>query len=389
MLLGTYERFGRLALSALSIAVLSSFTPPVLAQSAPTSECGTTTPGGSGNLCDDISGASVSTGDTCGFARGATGCTANDFVGQATVTSNTVTGCHIGDLVPAQSLTFSITGSSATRYAVGLFVGEQSQNLAVAGGTCSVATFPTSSTNPLPARTPYPWFAANTGDVCGSYSPNFTSMEQVDGITYTCNPDVNGNPQVTFMVVYAQNAAGASACTGPHNVAPGTTSKCTVGGTAITNVVVTYNADPLCTAGLVYDPVAHTVSVTFHVFNNGPDSAGPAGGGDVTFEDVVPSPATVTGVTCINAAGGAVCGAVGHVGNDVTGTIDTLPNGGSVDIVISGTVPPNPGQVTISGNFTLAVNGTVVVVPAGWDPNNNTCASAQLLPVRLQSFDVK
>jgi hypothetical protein len=378
----------RLALSGLCLVAMSSLAPQALAQIilAPVTECGTTTPGGSGNLCDEISAPHVATGQTCGFARGATGCTANDFVGNANVTSNTVTDCHKGDVLTNQALSFVIQSSPSNRYAPGLFIGEQGQPLNAAGGTCTVATFPTASVNPLPARVPYPWFAANVGDTCGSYSGSFTSIEMIDGVTFTCDPDVNNNPQLTFMVVYAQNAGGASLCTGPGNVAPGTTSKCTFGGTPITNVVVTYNANPTCSGSLTYDPVAHTVSATFHVTNSGPDEAGPLGAGSVTFTDTVPAPATVTGATCGNPLGGAVCGTTGFVGNVVSGTIDSLPAGGSVDITINGTVPPNPGNVTLNDTFELAVDGVVVTVPAQW---LNTCVGSAQLPVHLQDFDVK
>jgi hypothetical protein len=171
--------------------------------------------GGTGVLCDEIGAPNVATGQTCGFARGATGCTANDFVGNAAVTSNTVGDCHKGDTLTNQSLTFTIQSSPSDRYAPGLFIGEQGQALNQAGGTCSVITFPTASTNPLPARLPYPWFKANTGDVCGSYAGGSTSKEMVDGVTFVCNPDVNNNPIITFMVVYAQNAAGAGGAQAP------------------------------------------------------------------------------------------------------------------------------------------------------------------------------
>ena len=388
----------RLALSALCLAATSGFAPLALAQTV----CGGNTPGPStlppSVLCTEETVASVApngqvaTGQTCGFSRGATGCTANDFVGNANVISNTITSCHIGDTITNQSLQFTVQSASPDRYGVGLFIGEQNQNLNATGGSCTVATFPTSN-NLAPARVPFPWNAANAGDKCGSYSGGFTSLEQIDGVTMKCAPDASGNLGITFLVTYYQSSGKASACTGPGNVTAGSGSKCSSGGTTVTNVVVSYNANPTCSAGLTYDPVHHTVSATFHVVNNGPDSAGPALGGDVTFTDTVPAPATVTNVTCGNAAGGAVCGTTGFTGNVVTGAISTLPNGGSVDITISGTVPANPGNIQLSDSFMLIVNANqdpqkppVVVVPAEW---NNTCASAVQLPVRLQDFDVK
>src|SRR4030095_4498328 len=147
---------------------MSTFAPLALAQiiipTPPVSTCGSTTPGGT-PICTQQN---ATPGLSCGFARGATGCTANDFVGNAQVTSNTVTACHIGDTLTGQSLTFAVTSNSAVRYAPGVFIGEQNQPLNAAGGTCSVATFPTTSTL-VPARDPFPWFAANVGDVCGSF----------------------------------------------------------------------------------------------------------------------------------------------------------------------------------------------------------------------------
>jgi hypothetical protein len=383
MPLVTSERICRLARSAICLVALSGFTPLALAQTV----CGSTTPGPPGLpptvVCTQET---ALTGQTCGFARGGTGCTANDFVGNANVTSNTISDCHIGDVLTNQTLQFQITSSQSARFSPGLFIGEQNQNLAVAGGTCSVATFPTTSTL-LPARVPFPWVAATAGDACASYTKNSTSLEQIDGLTFTCNPDVNNNLTVTFMIVYANNQAGASLCNGPANVAPENSSKCSVGGTPVQGVTVTYNANPTCTGAstVTYDPVAGTVTVKFTITNSGPDAAGPALGGDVTFQDVVPPPIAVQTATCGNPLGGAVCGAVGNAGNNVTGSITTLPVGGSVDITIVGTVAG--GLTNVIDNVpTLSVNGTVVVVPGGW---LNTCPASTTLSVHLQSFDVK
>ena len=63
-------------------------------------------------------------GSTCAFSRGATGCTANDFIGTVQATSNTIQSCHIGDVVTGQSITFTLASGNATRYDVGLFIGE-------------------------------------------------------------------------------------------------------------------------------------------------------------------------------------------------------------------------------------------------------------------------
>lgn len=384
------------ALNSLCLtAALFAIAPLAFAQTGPTApppptECGSTNPGGSGNLCDEIAAPFVATGQTCGFDRGATGCTANDFVGQANVTSNTLSNCHNGDVLTNQALSFTIQSSQSKRYAPALFIGEQNQPLNATGGTCSVATFPTTSTNP-PGVTPYPWFAANVGDVCGSYSASFTSIEQLDGVSFVCDPDVNGNLQVTFMVLYAQNSNDAATCTGPGTVAPGTTSKCEVGGTPVTNVVVTFNANPTCSLsgndGITIGD--GTFTKTFTITNNGPDDAGVPGSNSIHFDDPVPVPFSVTSATC-TAAGGAVCPATFPLGagNDVGGDIPTLPNGGSLHITITGTFPSG-NQSAFDNVVTLTNNNPTAVITPTQPLWVNTCDVASTLPVKLQNFDVK
>lgn len=387
----------RSALSAACLVALSAFSIGASAQiiTPPTAECGSNTPGGSNNICTVEGGSRVTTGDTCGFERGATGCQANDFIAQASVTTNTLPSCTLGESVPGQALIFQIQSSPSTRYSPGLFIAEQGQDLSVAtppGDTCTVATFPTGQTE-VPARDPFPWFPANAGDACGSYNPNFVSTEEVDGITIQCTPGPDGiHPAVNFMIVYANNKAGASACTGPGNVTSGTSSKCGVSSAPIANIVIQYQANPTCSfdqaTGFTRDNVAHTWTKVFTITNNGPDDAGLAGAGNVSFTDPVPASLVVGGVSCGNAQGGAACGAAGNftfTGQDVSGTIDTLPNGGSVDITITGTF--TDGDLSGFDNIvTLAVDTTNIITPPEWA---NTCNVTGTLPVKLQSFDVK
>lgn len=413
MSLGTYERLSRMALFALSVAALSGFAPLALAQSAPQPNiCGSGTPGlipgvppagPTPPLCtEEINGPGVThvtTGDTCGADRGATGCTANDFVGQAAVTSNSSSNCNFGDHLINQSLQFQITGSQSKRYAPGLFIAEKlGTDLNVAGtGTCSVVTFPTAN-NLAPARSPFPWFDANPppgnpgGDKCGSYDSGFQSLEQVDGVEFDCNPDPdpahNGALIVDFMILYSQNASGALACTGPADVHAGTGSKCTIGQTQVSNVVVNFNANPTCSFIGGQNGVTigdGTFTKRFTVTNNGPQDAGVPGSNAVHIVDVLDPTFTVTNGTC-TPFGGAVCPAGSLVsGNTVSGDIPTLPNGGSVLITITGTFPSGtPGS--IENDVTLSINGQSVVPPVGWV---NTCLAPMQLPVRLQDFDVK
>jgi hypothetical protein len=388
-----------LALPAACVVALSAISTAASAQiivNAPLQTCGATTPGPADPppICTVADATRVSTGDTCGFERGATGCTANDFIATASVTTNTLPACTLGESVPGQSLIFQIQSSQSVRYSPGLFIAEQGQDLSVAtppGDTCTVATFPTTNTE-TPARVPFPWFAANPGDFCGSYQSSFTSVEEVDGITIKCEPGPDGiHPAINFMIVYAQNSNGASACTGPGNVAPGTSSKCGTTSAPITNIVIQYEANPTCSFGqdgFTRDNVANTFTKKFTITNNGPDDAGLAGAGNVSFTDPVPAPFTVTGVSCGNPQGSAACGAAGNFtfsGNNVSGTIDTLPNGGSVDITITGTFPAGD-QSSFDNIVTLAVNTDNIITPAEWA---NTCNVTGTLPVKLQKFDVQ
>ncbi len=107
-------------------------------------------------------------------------------------------------------------------------------------------------------------------------------------------------------------------------------------------------------------------------------NAGPSDANSTTFSDVVP--ASITGLTasCGNATGGAVCpGSVSVAGNTVSGTIATLPVGGSVTITINGT--------TSAGSGATLSNTATVTPPAGTtDPtpgNNTSTATTTIKPV--------
>jgi uncharacterized repeat protein (TIGR01451 family) len=114
------------------------------------------------------------------------------------------------------------------------------------------------------------------------------------------------------------------------------------------------------------------VIYTLTIINNGPNAANGA-----TFSDPVPSAITVTGVVCANALGGAACPTALTASQTVSGSIPTLPPGGSVVITINGTAttstatfnnvatvtaPPNVSD-PIPGNNTSTVTTSVGVVP--------------------------
>jgi hypothetical protein len=302
------------------------------------------------------------------------GCVANDFVVTAALNSNTITSCQVNTQVVIDILV-GLNSGNATRYDIGLFIGENGNSPQTFSltDTCSVTTFPS---------TPPPWFGPGSNS-CGDYQPNGSTSNLVTGVKVLCAADANGNLLLPYTLVYDNNAN--SACTGATDVQASTQSKCQSGGLAVTNVTVLFSGDPTCTKDVVYDPVAQTVSMTIHISNVATTPPDPAD--NTTFDDVVPGPVVVTGAVCQNPLGGASCPASVTVsGNEVSGNVPLLPAGGSVDIVISGTVPPGSGSAgpySNTANLTPAANVT--------DPNltNNSCTNGALpLPVKLQSFEV-
>jgi hypothetical protein len=309
-------------------------------------------------------------------------CTANEYVVTATSESNTITSCNNGDPVVVDIIV-GITSSSTDRYNVGYFVGETGNDPSAAGGSCSIATFPTTPTGVN--TTGGQWFDAGGGNTCGDYNKNSTTSNLITGVKVKCAADSNGNLAIPFVVTYAQNSNDA--CTGPSDVAPGSPAKCTANVAPVTNVIVTYNADPGCNGKTVtYDPVAGTVTSTFTIQNNDPNNAIPPDNADgTTFEDIVPAPVTVTSVTCTPSSGTVSCDTTATVGNDVKGTISPFPTGTSVLVTIVGTVPGgNTGTYSNTATLTPPANLT-----AGSDATgNNLCSNSTTLPVQLQSFDV-
>jgi len=308
-------------------------------------------------------------------------CTANEYVVTATSESNTISLCQNGDEIVVDILV-GITSGNTDRYNVGYFVGETGNDPQLAGGTCSIATFPTTPTGNNVAGGQ--WFDAGGGNTCGDYNKSSTSTNLIQNVKVKCQADINGNLSIPFVVTYAQNSNDA--CTGPTDVKPGSPSKCTANVAPVTNVTVTYNADPGCSGKTVtYDPVAGTVTSTFTIVNNDPNNAVPPDNADgTTFSDTLAAPVTVTQTTCTPAGGAAGC-TVGFTGNDVTGTIATFPTGSSVTVTVVGTVPAgNTGTYSNTANVTPPANLT-----AGSDATgNNICTGSTTLPVLLQSFDV-
>ena len=335
-------------------------------------------------------------------------CTANDFVATASATSPAGQPCPTGTVQPI-NLDIQISSGNATRYDAAIFIPENGGNPNSLGGTCSIATFPT--TNLIAGNTS--WFDATPGNVnntCGDYNSGSNTFNLIEQVKVLCQYDNTNKLSIPFMLTYgnAQN----STCTGAadnatHPASAGTVAKCNSVAVSVGNVPVTFNADPACTKQVSFDAATLTVTGTIHLVNNDPANQITADGApNVTFEDVVPGPVVVTGAICTNQSPGAQCpqDVVAYPplvvsGNDVYGQIPFLPPGGSVDIIITGTIP------SLDSNIEYVNTGTVLGLlpnagPGATDPKlsfpadvaqNDTCQAVQAvqLPVKLQSFDVK
>jgi uncharacterized repeat protein (TIGR01451 family) len=131
------------------------------------------------------------------------------------------------------------------------------------------------------------------------------------------------------------------------------------------DVSIVKNAPTSATPG---NPIAYQLTIA----NVGPSSANGA-----SFSDTVPASITGLTATCGTATGGAVCPAtVSIVGNVVSGSVPTLPNGGSVVITIRGTVVASATGSIANTAMATAPTGTTDPNPS----NNSSSATTALTP---------
>jgi uncharacterized repeat protein (TIGR01451 family) len=288
-------------------------------------------------------------GQRSGIAGGLKPCTASDFTSSATLTNaNGASTCVHGQSFTAD-LTVTLTHSTGnTRYNIGFFTGEQANNPATttSGNVCSAAAMPNNVA---------PWSNLDN-NACGDAGGALTATPTITGIKILCSGVVGGNVQVPYLVVWDQSAGTATSCNGSIDVKATTGSKCNGGIATISNEIVNPAAELAIVKNVAIS--GNTVTYTLVITNNGPDSADGA-----TYTDTVPN--TVSGLTasCGGATGGAACGTQPNIaGQVVSGTVGTLPNGGSVTITISGT----------AANNAVVDNTASVAPPATVTDTNNT-----------------
>ena len=294
-------------------------------------------------------------------------CNAGEFTVGTTLSSPTTGSCVHGSSF-AVDVIVSLSGSNTDRQDIGFFIGQQGNDpkATTAGNICSAATFPTS---------PLPWkdndSVAQPGDTCGDFAGGGSATPTIQSMKVLCDPDAGGNLQVPYVLVYSQN--NGIVCTGAGNVA-----KCNAGIASFTNVTVTNAADlSIVKTAPVVDKSTGTITYSLLISNAGPDAADGA-----TYDDMLPVGASGILASCGSPTSGAVCANPNVSGTDVSGTVPTLPNGGSVTITITAIFPP--------GTLGVSNTGTVAAPARTIDPNlgNNSSSIESSLPVKLQSFDV-
>jgi uncharacterized repeat protein (TIGR01451 family) len=98
-------------------------------------------------------------------------------------------------------------------------------------------------------------------------------------------------------------------------------------------------------------------------------NAGPSAAHGTTFSDPLPAGAAGAIASCSGATGGAACGPVGVAGGIVSGTIATLPPGGTLTVIIDATAPP-------AGALVNTASVTPPVGAADPQPADNTATAS-------------
>lgn len=187
------------------------------------------------------------------------GCTANDFQAMATIQAapGTPDTCVAGEAFEFVAA-IDLTSRAPDRYDVGFFAGESGNNPALkGGGTCSVATFPT---------TPLLFFSGGS-NTCGDFKGSQSVRLTVQKIRVLCAGNSSGQLKVPWLLAYENSSGGT--CSGPHNVQAASNAKCQTGEGS-----VQVGVDPLQVYGSLTvtketDPPGMSDSFTFTASGTG------------------------------------------------------------------------------------------------------------------------
>jgi uncharacterized repeat protein (TIGR01451 family) len=202
-------------------------------------------------------------------------------------------------------------------------------------------------------------FANLPTGVAASYASG-TGVVTLTGMPASLGVNASVGP---ITVNYTQPASGVSRVTA--TVASSTQDPNTGNNSAQANVVGTAATADLAIQISAPATVAPDGSLiyTLTITNNGPGAADNA-----TFTDTLPSVLGVPTASCAPASGGVTCGTTSVSGKTVSGTLTSLPSGGTAVVTITTTAPA-------SGTFT---NTATVAAPSGIVdpvPANNTSST--------------
>jgi large repetitive protein len=233
----------------------------------------------------------------------------------------------------------------------------------------------TTLADPIPANTTY---------VAGSTRLNGTLISDIGGAMPFLSPNLLNSPSVASGILATGQSAVVTFQVRVNSSASGTITNTATGdidgsGGAPSNQVSVSNAVGLLADLSVVKTGPATLTPAGNVaYNIVISNAGPSAANGTTFLDNVPASLLTPSATCISSGGGAACPAsIGVAGNSVSGTIATLPSGGSITLQVIATV-----AASATGNIANTVS---VSPPAGTsDPstgNNASTATGVVNPV--------
>jgi len=208
----------------------------------------------------------------------------------------------------------------------------------------------------------------------------------ITGITASCGAPTNG------AACGAVNITGNNVTSTIASLPVGGSVTFTIDGIAPAEPITLHNIASIAPPAGVNDPVSAnntstattsvSASADVSIVKSGPASvisggaitytllvanAGPSAANGATYTDTLPAGITAISASCGNAVGGATCASPTVSGSTVSGTVPTLPAGGSVTITIDGTAP--------FGAATLTNNATTVPPSNVSDPNSGNNSS--------------
>jgi uncharacterized repeat protein (TIGR01451 family) len=195
-------------------------------------------------------------------------------------------------------------------------------------------------------------FVGNAGACATVYPCTIQTIANGDSVTITSTYEVPANYSGASPIV---NTASANSDVPDPNTSNNQGSADTNVGSGSADLSIVKTAPATIVSG-------GAIRYTLTISNDGPSPANGA-----SYSDAVPT--TITGVvaTCGSESGGAACATQPVVsGNAVSGTVGSLPSGGSVVVTIDGIAPAGPA--TLSNSATIAAPAGVVDPDVG----NNT-----------------